>query len=250
MARVGPPMYSVPHHPQMPTSFPFPITLTLPPRRHALPHVFRLNGCWSSFRLLLFAFRRFRSFPRSLPVTVLSPRTSSNPFPRSSPRCAHSNSTSCGAPLVRASLVNLFSHALNVSLLRYIAFVFRLLVCLVPSHGGHGHVYQKASRAKPKIYSHNILRPRPPSPPLYHTPPSPRPSPIILSVADCLFISLIVNCCDFSCTGLHHILGRRTSSTTPWAWNNRRKHYSKHISLVAPPTFPPPPLRRRNIRPP
>ena len=149
------------------------------------------NGCWSSFRLLLFAFRRFQSFPRSLPVTVLSPRTSSNPFPRSSPRRAHSNSTSCGAPLVRASLRNLFSHALNVSLLRYIAFVFRLLVCLVPSHGGHGHVYQKASRAKPKIYSHNILRPRPPSPPLYHTPVA---SPITYHPLGCGLLIYIADC--------------------------------------------------------
>lgn len=52
----------------------------------------------------------------------------------------------CGVPLVRislsvVSLQSLSRTALNVSLLRYIAFVFRFLVCLVPSHGSHGHVY-------------------------------------------------------------------------------------------------------------
>jgi len=62
--------------------------LTLPRRRHALPHVFRFNGCWSSFRSLLFAFRRFRSFPRS--PRSWFPRTG-HPLtlsPRSSSRCA------------------------------------------------------------------------------------------------------------------------------------------------------------------
>ena len=60
--------------------------------------------------------------------------------------------------LVRVSLSVVSSQslsrtALNVSLLRYIAFVFRLLVCLVPSHrGGHGHVYQKALRGNSRRY--------------------------------------------------------------------------------------------------
>ena len=87
------------------------------------------------------------------------------------------------------------------------------------------------------MYSHNILHPLPPSQPLtlYHITPAHyppcrltnHPSPPL--VADCLFISLIVNnCCDFSCTG-PHIPGGYTFSATPWAWNNRHKHYSKHL---------------------
>ena len=66
----------------------------------------------------------------------------------------------CDALLVRislsvVSLQSLSRTALNVSLLRYVAFVFRCLVCLVSSHEGYGHVYQKASRAKSKkIHSH------------------------------------------------------------------------------------------------
>jgi hypothetical protein len=152
MASVGPQMYSrLP--PRAITSIPVPppflLTFTSSRRRHASPHVFRFNGCWSLFRLLLFAFRRFRSFPRSLPVTVLSPRTSPDPFSLISPM----RSASCDLLLVRVSLSVVSSQflsrtALNVSLLRYIAFVFRLLVCLVPSHRGHWHVYQKALRAK------------------------------------------------------------------------------------------------------
>ena len=125
--------------------YPSSLALTLSRRRYAFPHVFRFNGCWSSFRLLLFAFRRFRSFLRSLrsrfprtghPLTlftlILRMRT-----PPTRPLC--------GTLLARISLSvvsfqSLSRTALNVSLLRYIAFVFRLLVCLVPSHGGHGHV--------------------------------------------------------------------------------------------------------------
>lgn len=62
-----------------------------------------------------------------------------------------SNSASCGTPSVESTTVvisqPLSRTALNVSLLRYIAFVFRLLVCLVPSPGVM-NMYQKASRAK------------------------------------------------------------------------------------------------------
>lgn len=68
------------------------------------------------------------------------------------------NSASLWSLLVRVSLSVVSSQslsrtAINVSLLRYIAFVFRLLVCLVPSHrGGHGHVYQKALRGNSRRY--------------------------------------------------------------------------------------------------
>lgn len=192
MANVGPPCTPVSHpHYQFdagPLLSPLP-TLTSSHRRYA-PHVFRFNGCWSLFRLLLFAFRRFRSFSRSLPVTVPSHRTSSDPLSLVS-RCAHFNSAFCSALLAGASLFVVSSQsfsrtALNVSLLRYIAFVFRLLVCLVPSHGGHGHVYQKASRAKvediriisciPAHYHHSItpMSARHPSCRLTHHLSSPR----------------------------------------------------------------------------
>ena len=79
MASVGPQIYSR-RSPHPTPSFSGVGALPSPPprayitrRRHALPHVFRFNGCWSSFRSLLFAFRRFRSFPRSLPSRF--PRT-------------------------------------------------------------------------------------------------------------------------------------------------------------------------------
>jgi len=132
--------------------YPSLLALTLPRRRHALPHVFRFNGCWSSFRSLLFAFRRFRSFPRSprswFPRTghplTLSTLILSMRAPPTWPLCGI---LLAGISLSVVSLQSLSRTALNVSLLRYIAFVFRL-VYLVPSHGGHGHVYQKASRAK------------------------------------------------------------------------------------------------------
>lgn len=48
---------------------------------------------------------------------------------------------------------SLYRTALNVSFLRYIAFVFRL-VCPVPSHGGYGHVSKGVEGKKLKIYSH------------------------------------------------------------------------------------------------
>ena len=197
------------------------LALTLPRRRHALPHVFRFNGCWSSFRLLLFAFRRFRSFPRSprswFPRTghplTLSPLILSMRAPPTWPLCGI---LLAGIPLSVVSLQSLSRTALNVSLLRYIAFVFRL-VYLVSSHGGHGHVYQKASRAKVEedifaliscilTHLHPPLRHPHSIPPLSISPipTSPRPPIIIHRVADCLFISLFVsNCCDLSCARLH-----------------------------------------------
>jgi hypothetical protein len=157
MASVGPQIHSR-RSPSTP-SFSGAGALPSPPprayitrRRHALPHVFRFNGCWSSFRSLLFAFRRFHSFPRSHPSRF--PRTGHPLTLHAHPLDAHaSNSASLCVLLARISLIvvslqSLSRTALNVSLLRYIAFVLRLLVCLVPSHGGHGHVYQKALRAK------------------------------------------------------------------------------------------------------
>ena len=96
----------------------------------------------------------------------------------------------CDILLVRVSLSvvslqSLSRTALNVSLLRYIAFVFRLLVYLVPSHGGHGHVYQKASRAKVEedIFAliSCILTHLPPPPSDIPTPPI----PLDVSPTDC-----------------------------------------------------------------
>ena len=87
MASAGPQMYSPRHHHPRCWSPPIPFApRTHYHRRYALPHVFRFNGCWSSFRLLLFAFRRFRSFPRSFRSRF--PRTG-HLLTRSSSRCAH-----------------------------------------------------------------------------------------------------------------------------------------------------------------
>jgi hypothetical protein len=60
---------------------------------------------------------------------------------------------SCDLLLARVSLYVISSQslsctALNVSLLRYIAFLFGLLVRLGSLPSGHWHVYQKALRAK------------------------------------------------------------------------------------------------------
>lgn len=70
-----------------------------------------------------------------------------------------SNSASGGTPSVEFTTVvisqPLSRTALNVSLLRYIAFVFRLLVCLVPLPGGHEHVSRGVEDKKSKkIYSY------------------------------------------------------------------------------------------------
>jgi len=160
MASVGPQMYfRLPHNITSDASS-LPLVHTSSRRRHAFPHVFRFNGCWSLFRLLLFAFRRFRSFPRS--PRSRFPRTGHPPTPltRILPMCIPPTRPLCDALLVGASLSVVSSQslsrtALNVSLLRYVAFLFRPLVCLVSSHGGYGYVYQKALRAKSKkIHSH------------------------------------------------------------------------------------------------
>lgn len=115
-----------------------------------LSHVFRFNGCWSSFRLLLLlsvVFLVFSSVTHghgSLAQDILQSLTLI-------PDAHTSNSASGGTPSVESTTVvisqSLSRTALNVSLLRYIAFVFRLLVCLVPSQGVM-NMYQKASRAK------------------------------------------------------------------------------------------------------
>jgi hypothetical protein len=132
-----------------------------------------VGHCLDCYSLLSVVFAVFHGHP----VTVPSLRTSSH-FPHAHPPDAHpSNSALCDALLARVSpsVVSLQSPsrtALIVSLLRYVAFLFRHLVCLVPSDGGQGHVYQKALRAKSKkIHRTNILHPHLPSTsPLYPTP--------------------------------------------------------------------------------
>ena len=183
--------------------------------------MFRFNGCRSLFRLLLFAFRRFRSFSRSLrsrfprtghPLTlftlILPMRT-----PPTWPLC----DVLFGISHSVVSLQSLSRTALNVSLLHYIAFLFRLLVYLVPTHGGHGHVSKGVEgKSRRRYIRTNILHPHPPSPspsdiptPLHPYPPrlfpfSSRPPIVTRKVADCLFISLFVsNCCDLSCARPH-----------------------------------------------
>ena len=153
MANVGPQMYPPPPHHHLKYHF---------PSRHAdvtpflmcsgLMVVGHRLDCYS---LLSVVFAVFHGHP----VTVPSHRTSSH-SPHAHPPDAHPPTRPlCDALLVRishsvVSLQSLSRTALNVSLLCYVAFVFRRPVCLVPSHGGHGHVYQKALRAKSKIHSH------------------------------------------------------------------------------------------------
>lgn len=106
-----------------------------------------------------------------------------------------SNLASCGTPSVGSTTVvisqSLSRSALNVSLLRYIAFLFRLLVCLVPS-SGVTDMYQKALRAE---VEEDIFPPISYIPATYRLPhllpfSSPRPPITVHPVADCLFISL------------------------------------------------------------
>ena len=131
-----------------------------------------------------------------------------------------SNPASCGTPSVEPTTVvisqSLSRTALNVSLSRYIAFVFRLLVCLVPSLGVMV-MYQKALRAKVEDILLLIsyiphLDPHHPTyyPPyrLAHQSPS-----TWLRIA--YFYRCLSNCCDFSCAGPHHVLGGPTSFLTP-----------------------------------
>jgi len=96
---------------------------------------------------------------------------------RSSSRCAPQTWPLCDILLVRTSLsvvsLQFLSRtALNVSLLRYIAFVFRLLVYLVPSHEGHGRVSKGVEgKSRRRYIRTNILHPHPPPPfPLRHLP--------------------------------------------------------------------------------
>ena len=173
----------------------------------------------------------FAAFSRSLPVSVLPHRTSSNPF-----------SASRGVLIVRVSppVVNSFSHR---SQCFFIALhCFRVSSsCLPGSLSSRSCATcikrrQVKSRRYIRIISCILAHPHPHSitPPPPVTSPVAPPSTYHLPVADCLFISLIVNdCCGFSCTGLHHILGGRTSSATLRACNDLRKHYSKHPSFVA-----------------
>ena len=152
-----------------------------------------------------------------------------------------------------SSVCSLSRTALIVSLLRYVAFLFRHLVCLVPSHGGQGHVYQKALRAKSKkIHRTNILHPHPPSTsPLYPThsrlfpPLSPCPPTVIHQVADCLSTR-----CLWATTAISGALDHTAVLALP---NHPRLPglgttdaiITINTSHPSPPSFPLPPSPRR-----
>jgi hypothetical protein len=119
------------------------------------------------------------------------------------------------------SLQFLSRTALNVSLLRYIAFVFRLPVYPVPLPWGSWTCVSKGveGKSRRRYIRTNILHPHSPSLSLQHPhstysypprlfPLSPRPLIVVHRVADCLFISLFVsNCCDLSCARPYHVPG-------------------------------------------
>ena len=107
--------------------------------------------------------------------------------------------------------------ALNVSLLRHIAFVFRLLVCLVPSDGGLRACVSKGVEGKSRrryirtnicILTHlhhlHLQHPHstPPIPLLVASPTDRHP---MLRIA--YLHPFVSNCCDLSYAGPHHILG-------------------------------------------
>ena len=229
------------------------LTLTPAPTLR-LPHFFQFNGCWSSFRLLLFAFRRFHSFHRSprswLPRTGHSTISSRPSFPMCIPPTRPLVSSCSSGRHSPSSIRNLFLVPLSSFL-----FCATLLSCFSfawfpPTRGSWSFVSKGVEgKSRRRYIRTNILYPHPlPQPPLYPThlrllpSPSPRPPITIHQVADCLFISLFVsNCCHLSCAGPHHNLGRPYTLRDSRARNNRRKRYSKHLSFVATPTLPPPP---------
>ena len=154
MASVGPQMYSRPPFNTITLRCWSPFLSFLPPRADVTPFLMCsglmvVGHCLDRYSLLSVVFAVFHGHPShgSLAQDILSlfALTPSMRTPPTRPLC--------GILLVRISLSvvsfqSLSRTALNVSLSRYVAFVFRLLVCLVPSHGGHGHVYQKVLRAK------------------------------------------------------------------------------------------------------
>ena len=238
---------------------PFPFLPSPSRRRYSFPHVFRFNGCWSLFRSLLFAFRRFRSFPRS-PQSRF-PRTGHPLTLRAHPLDAHtSNSASLWYPACqditfRRQFSVSFSHRSECF---FIALrCFRVSSPCLPGSlpwGSRTCVSKGVEGKSPRRYIHtNILHPHPPTPPPFQHPHStsihprlfpslPRP-PVIHQVADCLFISLFAsNCCDLSCAGPPTLSADPpTSSLTSWAWNTQRKHYYKHILFVVTFLLPAPP---------
>jgi hypothetical protein len=127
----------------------------------------------------------------------------------------------CGALLVRnysvVSLQTPSRTALNVSLLRYIAFVFRLLVCLVPPIWGSRTCVSKGveGNSRRRYIRTNILHPHhshfhphstPPTPPI----PLPVALPTNRSTPGCgllIYTLFVSDCCRLSCAGPHHILG-------------------------------------------
>jgi hypothetical protein len=146
-----------------------------------------------------------------------------------------------------SSIRNLFLAPLSLFL-----FCATLLSCFsfawFPPTGSWSFVSKGAEgKSRRRYIRTNILYPHPlPQPPLYPThlrllpSPSPRPPITIHQVADCLFISLFVsNCC------LSVVLDHTTISAGSYtlrdsrARNNRRKHYSTHLSFVATLTLPP-----------
>ena len=117
-----------------------------PPRAYTTTPTLRLSSCVSGLMVVghrldaTLCFPSFSTFSTVTPVTVPSHRTSSHSLHAHSPAAYVSNSAPGGVLLVRTSLSvvslqSLSRSALNVSLSRYVAFVFPLLVCMVPSHG-------------------------------------------------------------------------------------------------------------------
>jgi hypothetical protein len=118
-----------------------------------------------------------------------------------------------------SSVCNLSRTALIVSLLRYVAFVFRLLVCLVPPWGSRP-IVPKGVEGKveddifaliscflthlhPYLQHPTLPHPLPPIPLLVASPADRRPPGCGLLIYT-LFVS---NYCTFGCAGQHHILG-------------------------------------------
>jgi hypothetical protein len=180
MASVGPQMCSPSSLPSlMPVpSHPISLVHSSSHRRYAFPHVFRFNGCWSSFRLLLFAFRRFRSFPRS--PRSRPPRTGHPLILHAHPRCASLQLGLFVMPCLpgitfRRQFAISFSHRSECF---FIALrCFRVSSPRFPGslpRGGHGLcIKRRRGQSRRRYIRTNILHPHPPPPPyLQHSQPT------------------------------------------------------------------------------
>jgi len=211
--------------------------------------VFRFNGCWSSFRLLLFAFRCFRSFHRSPPVTVLSHRTSSHSLHAHPPDAHTSNLASLWCPACQdTTFCRQFAIPFSHRSERFFIALncFRISSSRLPGSlpcGGRGHVYQKALRAKVEEDIFALISCILTTPTSIPTLPHQHP-PIPLSIAlptnrhppGCGLLIYTAVCerplRSQSRWTKPHSWRSLISSVTPRAWGNRRKHYYKHLPIV------------------